>query len=244
MPLLRKSPALAPPGLPRNDPAQYDLLADHWWRPDGEFAALHWLAEARGALIPPPPAEGAVLLDAACGGGLLAPHVPSGYRHVGVDLSASALPLAAGAGIEVVRGDVTALPFADACAEVVVAGEILEHVEDLETTVTELARVLRPGGTLVLDTINATRWARLSLVTIGERMPGGPPRHCHDPALFVPPDRLRVLFAAAGIDLRFQGLRFSVPDYLRFLARRRRPVRMLPTRSLAAVYQGIGRKRL
>jgi 2-polyprenyl-6-hydroxyphenyl methylase / 3-demethylubiquinone-9 3-methyltransferase len=247
MPLLRCSPTdpRTTRGVVRpraNDPAQYDVLADHWWRRDGEFAALHWLAAARAALIPPP-APGALLVDLACGGGLMAPHVPAGYRHLGVDLSARSLAFAAQQGIAAVRGDVTALPLADGCADVVIAGEILEHVEDLETTVAEAARVLRPGGTLVLDTINATWWARLSLVTIGERMPGGPPRHCHDPALFVPPERLRALFARHGIPLMFQGLRFSVPDYLRFLARRHRPVRMLPTRSLAAVYQGIGRKR-
>jgi 2-polyprenyl-6-hydroxyphenyl methylase / 3-demethylubiquinone-9 3-methyltransferase len=32
----------------RNDLRQYDELAGEWWRPDGAFAALHWLAEARG----------------------------------------------------------------------------------------------------------------------------------------------------------------------------------------------------
>ncbi|MPZ87477.1 MAG: methyltransferase domain-containing protein [Nitriliruptorales bacterium] len=240
-----RTPRLAPdrPGSRRNDPALYDALVDHWWRRDGEFAALHWLAEARGALVPPPPRGGAVLLDAGCGGGLLAPHLPAGYHHVGVDLSAPSLALAAREGVAAVRGDVTALPLADACADVVVAGEILEHVDDLEATVAELARVLRPGGTLALDTINATWWSRFSLVTVGERLPGGPPRHCHDPALFVPPERLQALFTRRGIPLEFQGLRFSVPDYLRFLMRRRRSVRMLPIRSLAAVYQGIGRKR-
>lgn len=244
MPLLRTQ-RLAPDGLPsrRNDPAQYDALVDHWWRRDGELAALHWLAEARGALVPPPERGGALLLDAACGGGLLAPHLPPGYHHVGVDLSAPSLALAAREGVAAVRGDVTALPLVDGCADVVVAGEILEHVAHLEVTVSELARVLRPGGTLVLDTINATWWARFSLVTIGERLPGGPPRYCHDPGLFVPPERLQALFTRHGIPLEFQGLRFSVPDYLLFLMRRHRPVRMLPTRSLAAVYQGIGRKR-
>jgi 2-polyprenyl-6-hydroxyphenyl methylase/3-demethylubiquinone-9 3-methyltransferase len=33
----------------RNDLAQYDELVDHWWRRDGEFAGLHWLAESRSA---------------------------------------------------------------------------------------------------------------------------------------------------------------------------------------------------
>jgi len=226
----------------RNDLAQYDALADQWWRPDGEFAALHWLAEARGALVPPPARPGAVLVDVACGGGLMAGRLPAGYRHVGVDRVAAGLVQARAHGVEVVQGDITALPFADGCADVVLAGEIFEHVPDLERSVAEVARILRPGGLAVVDTINATAWARFSLVTVGERIPGGPPLHCHDPALFVPPEVLRALFARHGVPLRVRGLRFSIRDFVAFLRRRDRPVRMLPTRSLAAVYQGLGRK--
>ena len=121
-------------------------------------------------------------------------------------------------------------------ADLVLAGEIFEHVEDLEATVAEIARVLRPGATMVCDTINDTWWARFSLVTVGERMPGGPPPNCHDPRLFVSPQRLQAICAAHGIELHCNGLRFAVPEYLAFLVSRQREVRMVPTRSLAAVY--------
>jgi len=226
----------------RNHLGQYDDLADHWWRPDGEFAALHWLAQARTALIPQPVRPDAVLLDVACGGGLMAGRVPSGYRHVGVDRTASALALAAAHGLDVVRADVGALPFVDASADVVVAGEILEHVTDQEGMVAELVRVLRPGGTVVVDTIAATRWARFAFVTVAERLPGGPPRNLHDPALFVDPQRLRELFARQGIALTLNGLRPHPAQFAAFVVRRSGRVRMLPTRSVAGVYQGVGRK--
>ncbi len=62
------------------------------------------------------------------------------------------------------------------------AGEILEHVADPSTVVSEACRVLRPGGTLVLDTINATWLGRFITVTVGERIPGGAPKGIHDPA--------------------------------------------------------------
>ena len=68
-----------------NDPAQYDDLADQWWDASGGFAALHWLATSRAEHIPPA-TPGEVLVDLACGGGLMAPHAARlGYRHVGVD---------------------------------------------------------------------------------------------------------------------------------------------------------------
>ncbi|HZA61215.1 MAG TPA: methyltransferase domain-containing protein [Actinomycetota bacterium] len=229
------------PARPRNDPRQYDDLVDEWWKPDGAFAALHWLAAARAHLIPPAPRPDAVILDVGCGGGLMAPHV-DGYRHVGIDLSHDSLRLAEKEGIDPVRGDAAALPFADGSADVVIAGELLEHVPDLPAAVAELARVLRPGGTVVLDTINDTWLARFGLVTIGERFPGGPPPRIHDPSLFVDPGRLTSLFARSGVRLRVRGLRPSAVDLLGFLRERRRPVRMLPTRSLAALYQGVGRK--
>ena len=225
---------------PRNDPRQYDDLAGEWVKLDGEFAALHWLAEARAQLIPPPPPNG-VLVDVACGGGILAGYV-SGYQHVGVDLSAPSLAVARDEGLAVVQADVLRLPLRDACADVVVAGEIFEHVADTEALAAEVTRVCKQNGRVVVDTINATALARFLLVTVGERLPGGPPLHCHDPNLFVPPARLIAAFARHGVELSVRGLRFSVPQFARYLARRDRRVRMLPTRSLAAVYQGVGVK--
>ena len=227
----------------RNDPAQYDDLADQWWNPRGAFAMLHWIAAARAQLVPPAVRRGAVLLDLACGGGVLAPHVAArGYRHVGLDLSGPGLRLAAAHGVLPVRGDVLRLPFRDEVADVVVAGEVLEHVTEPLRLVAEAARVLRPGGTLVLDTIAATWWGRFSSVTLGERLPAGPPRRLHDPALFVDRSALVRAAGSAGVHLRLSGLRPSARDYLAWLAGRREAVRMLPIRSTAGLFQGCGRK--
>lgn len=229
--------------LRRNDPAQYDDLADQWWAPRGQFAMLHWIAQARAALVPPAVRPGSLLLDLACGGGLLAPHVEgSGHRHVGLDLSPTALPQARAHGVVPVRGDVTWLPFRDEVADVVVAGEILEHVADPPALVTEACRVLRPGGTLVLDTIAGTWWGRFSSVTVGERIPAGPPKRLHDPDLFVDRRALVAAARAAGVELRLSGLRPSVLDYLSWLVGRKPAVRMLTTRSTAGLFQAHGRK--
>ena len=228
---------------PRNDPGQYDDLADQWWRPRGSFEMLHWIAEARARLVPPAARDGSLLLDLACGGGVLAPHVAQlGHRHVGLDLSPTALPIAREHGVVPVRGDVLSLPFRDGLADVVVAGEVLEHVADPVGLVREAVRVLRPGGTLVLDTIADTWWGRFSSVTIAEHLPAGPPPRLHDPALFV--DRAALVEGArqAGVVLHLTGLRPSALDYLAWLAGRRPSVRMLATRSTAGLFQAHGRK--
>ena len=229
--------------LPRNDPAQYDGLAEHWWNPAGGFAMLHWFAASRAEHIPPA-GPGEVLVDLACGGGLMAPYAARlGYRHVGVDLGRPGLELARERGMLAVQGSVLAVPLADGCADVVVAGEILEHVADDVGVLTECARLLRPGGTLVIDAIAATRLAALIAVHLAERIPGGPPPGIHDPALFV--DRAHLLAAAdrLGLDLRLVGLRPSVRDAIAWRLGRRPLVRMKPLWTTAVVFAGYGRKR-
>jgi 2-polyprenyl-6-hydroxyphenyl methylase/3-demethylubiquinone-9 3-methyltransferase len=214
---------LPAPALPRNDIRQYEGMADRWWEPYGPFAMLRWIAAARASLLPPAPRPGAVLVDLGCGAGLLAPHAARlGYRHVGVDLQR--------------------LPLADGVADAVSAGEILEHVPDLAAAVAEACRVLRPGGTLVLDTIADTRLARLVTVTIGERIPGGAPPGIHDPALFVDRDRLVAEAARHGVRLTLTGMRPPLLGMIRWLARRDPDPRMRPTRPTSVLFQGQGIK--
>jgi 2-polyprenyl-6-hydroxyphenyl methylase/3-demethylubiquinone-9 3-methyltransferase len=234
------------PGLPvrpRNDPRQYDDLAAEWWMPRGEFAMLNWISAARVRHIPPARGASALLLDVACGGGLLAPHLSGlGYTHVGVDLSASALAQANDHGVTGVRGDVTRLPFRDETFDVVVAGEILEHVTDLPAVVAEVCRVLRVGGTLVIDTIANTWWGRFSSITVAERLPAGPPPRLHDGSLFVDRSELRAEASRQGVPLDLNGLRPCAVDYLMWLIGRRDAVRMVDTGSTAGLFQAVGTK--
>lgn len=227
----------------RNDPAQYELLADEWWRPRGVFAMLHWLAAARGELVPPAARPGAVLVDLGCGGGLLAPHVAGkGYRHVGVDLSAAGLRQAREHGVHPVRGDVHAVPLSDGCADVVAAGEILEHVDDLAAAVAQACRLLRPGGLLVIDTLAATALCRLLAITLAERIPRMAPRGIHDPALLVNRAALRAECARHGVRLALRGIRPSLTGLASWAAGRASSVRMVEVPTTAVLFQACGRK--
>ncbi|MET7966863.1 methyltransferase domain-containing protein [Micromonospora sp. NPDC005305] len=245
------APVSTPPRvLPPNDPRQYDDLAGEWWRPDGAFAMLHWLARARAAMVPPASERDALLIDLGCGAGLLAPHLAGkGYRHVGVDLTRSALDQAAAHGVTVIQADATAVPLADGCAAVVSAGELLEHVPDWRRAVAEACRLLRPGGLLVLDTLNDTLLARLVAVELGERLPTVP-RGIHDPRLFVDARALAAECARHGVALRLRGIRPELGGTLAWLLRRlrggdrpaRTEPRIVPTWSTAVLYQGRGHR--
>lgn len=232
-----------PPARSRNDLGHYDELADQWWEPRGPFALLQWIAAARARLVPAPCRRGAILVDVGCGGGLLAaPLQGRGYTHVGVDLTRSALVVAARHGVATVGADAARLPLPDESADVVCAGEILEHVPDPETAVREACRVLKVGGSLIIDTIAATFLARLLVVTAGERIPGAAPPGLHDPQLFVERTALVGWAARGGVRLRLRGLRPSVPATVAWLARSRPASRMVKTRSTAVLFQAWGVK--
>jgi 2-polyprenyl-6-hydroxyphenyl methylase/3-demethylubiquinone-9 3-methyltransferase len=205
---------------------------------------LHWIAAARARLVPRAVTAGAVLVDIGCGGGLFAPHAHAlGYRHIGMDVTGSALRIAGEHGARGVRADALSLPLADASADVVLAGEILEHVQDMKACAVEACRVVRPGGALVLDTIASTWLARALVVTVAEHLPGGPPPGLHDPALFVDRRELQAVCSQHGVDLVFTGLRPSIVSVLAWLVRARPQARMVPTFWTAVLFQAWGVKK-
>ncbi|MQS05074.1 class I SAM-dependent methyltransferase, partial [Streptomyces alkaliterrae] len=160
-------------GLRKNFISDYDGLADQWWDPRGPLAPLGWIARARARFVPRPERPDARLLDVGCGGGLFGPHLAGrGYRTHGVDLSALSLREARDHGFDTVtQADIHRLPYTDEAFDVVTAGQCLEHVPDPYSAVTEMCRVLRPGGTLIVDTIADTRIARFVAITLAENIP-------------------------------------------------------------------------
>ncbi|MEV7792144.1 methyltransferase domain-containing protein [Streptomyces sp. NPDC087512] len=234
-------------GIRQDFISDYDGLADQWWDPRGALAPLGWIARARADFVPAAGHERARLLDIACGGGLFGPHaVAKGYRAVGVDLSELSLREALRHGFdEVVRADVVDLPFDDASFDVVTAGQCLEHVPDPYTVVAEACRVLRPKGTLVVDTIADTGVARFVSITLAENVPiaGRPPRGTHDHRLFVNRDRLTRAAREHGVELRLVGLRPRMRDMARYAVGRLDEVRMVRTRSTSVLYLGTGTKK-
>lgn len=111
------------------------------------------MARLLAAHLPPGPAPGARVLDAGAGRGTLARLLAHrGYRVTALEEAAGFLTYLrahANAALDLVRGDVTALPFAAERFAGAVCGEVLEHVPDDRAAIQELARVLRPGGVLV-----------------------------------------------------------------------------------------------
>lgn len=96
----------------------------------------------------------AAILDAGCGTGGNLGHLEGAGRRVGLDFAPEALAGCRTRGLaELVRGDATALPFADGSFDAALSMSVIYHewVRDPARALAELHRVLRPGGVLVLD---------------------------------------------------------------------------------------------
>jgi 2-polyprenyl-6-hydroxyphenyl methylase/3-demethylubiquinone-9 3-methyltransferase len=228
------------------EPAEYDTWSSLWWQRRGPLAILHWGARARAEHVPPASRPGAVLLDVACGGGLLHPHIADkGYRHIGVDVSTKSAEVARRHGVdEVLIHDIHNIPLPDGYADVVVAGYCLEHVARPFDVVAECCRVLKPGGTLVMDTIANTFLARLSVITLGEGLPvsWAAPKGTHDHRLFISPRQLAEACAAQGVPVDLYGVVPHIGDLLTWSLGRGYEVRLRNGGSTKILYGVTGVK--
>jgi ubiquinone/menaquinone biosynthesis C-methylase UbiE len=95
------------------------------------------------------------VLEAGCGTGLLLQRTAEFARTAqGIDLSRGMLEQAHARNLSVVQGSITALPYRDACFDVVYSMKVLAHIEDIRGALSEMARVTRPGGVVLAEFYN------------------------------------------------------------------------------------------
>jgi len=192
----------------RNDLTIYDRVADRWWSDE-----VRWVRTLKN-LVPGRLAwfdrhidwAGRTVLDLGCAGGFMAEALAlRGATVTGIDPAAEAVEAArrhaaaTGLSIRYDTGVGEALPYGDAAFDAVVCVDVLEHVADLAMVLSEVARVLRPGGLFLYDTINRNPLSRLATITMAEDILRLLPKGTHDPRLFIKPAELAR--ALSGADL-------------------------------------------
>jgi len=192
----------------RNDLTIYDRVADQWWSDD-----IRWVRTLKN-LVPGRLAwfdrhvdwRGKDVLDLGCAGGFMAEAMAArGANVTGIDPAEQAIAAArshaseSGLRIDYDVGVGEALPYDAARLDAVVCVDVLEHVADLHMVLSEVTRVLRPGGLFLFDTINRNPLARLATITMAEDVLRLLLRGTHDPQMFIKPRELRAAMQGAGL---------------------------------------------
>jgi 2-polyprenyl-6-hydroxyphenyl methylase/3-demethylubiquinone-9 3-methyltransferase len=199
--------------------AKFEAMAAQWWDPAGEAAPLHRLNPCRLEYLSAQiaaqfgrdrrglrPLAGLRLVDVGCGGGLVAePMARLGADVTGLDASGASVEAArahaALSGLEIdYRAETAeALAARGERFEVVLALEIVEHVADHAAFFAALATLARPGGLLILSTLNRTPAALAKAVIGAEFLLRWLPVGTHDWRRFVTPAELQAAGEAAGL---------------------------------------------
>ncbi|XP_051853400.1 ubiquinone biosynthesis O-methyltransferase, mitochondrial [Antechinus flavipes] len=205
-----------------NEMKTFQALAYKWWDEQGEYAPLHSMNDLRVPFIRDnllkmitnhhleSPLSGMKILDVGCGGGLLCePLGRLGALVTGID------PL--NENIKTAQQHKSFDPILDkriqykACSledivedtaetfDAVVASEVVEHVNDLETFIQCCCQVLKPGGSLFLTTINKTHLSYALGIIFAEQIAGIVPKGTHTWEKFVSPEELESLLESNGL---------------------------------------------
>jgi len=199
--------------------ARFAALAETWWDPKGKMAPIHKLNPARLGYIRDRlvahfgrdaaavrPFTGLRLLDVGCGGGLLAePMARLGADVVAIDAARTNIEVArlhaaeSGLEIDYRHTTVEALAAAGEQFDAVLSLEVVEHVADIGAFLGACAAALKPGGAMILATLNRTPKAFALAIVGAEYVLRWLPRGTHDWRKFVKPSEL-------GRHLRAHGL--------------------------------------
>jgi 2-polyprenyl-6-hydroxyphenyl methylase / 3-demethylubiquinone-9 3-methyltransferase len=208
------------PSIDAAEVAKFSAMAADWWSPTGKFKPLHRFNPVRLKFIrataeahfglpggKAKPLEGLRLLDIGCGGGLVCePMARLGAAVTGVDASEvnikTALTHAQEQGLEIDYRAGTAEGLIDAGEapfDIVLNLEVVEHVADAHQFLQDTANLVRPGGLMIVASLNRTAKALATAVIGAEYILGWLPRGTHDWSKFVTPDEVRAALMAAGM---------------------------------------------
>ena len=198
---------------------RFSALASEWWDPRGKMAVLHKFNPVRLGFIKEAACRhfgrdakrldalaGLRILDIGCGGGILSePLARLGAEVVGADpakanVEAARLHAAeAGVAVDYRAGTAEALADAGERFDVVLAMEVVEHVADLSLFIKRCAEMVKPGGLMVVATLNRTIKSFAFAIVGAEYLLRWLPRGTHQWDKFITPNELEAVLERHGL---------------------------------------------
>ena len=206
----------------KDEVAQFTRLAEKWWDPGGEFRALHQLNPVRLSYIKDKvctqfgrdpnstrPLEGLNLIDVGCGGGLLTePMCRLGATVTGIDAGAETIQAARhhanqfGLDIDyrlILPEDITR---ENRVFDIVLNMEVIEHVSEPHIFLEKTTRLVKPGGAMILSTLNRTIKSLALAKITAEYVLRWVPIGTHDWLKFMKPSEIANELLSHGMKIR------------------------------------------
>jgi len=201
---------------------KFSAMAEAWWDPEGNFKPLHkfnpvrleFLRDRLAAMngtdpLGDQPLKGLKILDIGCGGGLLCePLTRLGAKMTGVDASEKNIKIASlhaqemGLEIDYRHASAEELAAAGEAFDAVLNMEVVEHVADVESFLSSCAKLVKPGGVMVLATLNRTAKSYALAIVGAEYILRWLPRGTHDWRKFLKPSEVAGVLRGADMEVR------------------------------------------
>ncbi len=225
-----KAPEAGSASVDPQEIAKFAAMAEAWWDPEGKFRPLHRFNPIRLGFIrdrlcakfdrdpkQDRPLDGLRLLDVGCGGGLLSePMARLGAQVTGLDAAEKNIQIArlhadeSGLKIDYRHGSVEELAAAGEVFDAVLNMEVVEHVADVGSFLSASAAVVRPGGAMVVATLNRTPKSFLLAIVGAEYVLRWLPRGTHEWRRFLRPSELAKSLRDAGMEIEeMTGVAFN-----------------------------------
>lgn len=218
---IRKSLPLASVTSDPVEIARFNALAEEWWKPDGAFKTVHAFNRVRVAHLSKRlpvllqrdatalrPLADLNILDVGCGAGLVTEPMSSlGAAVLGIDAAERNVQVAerharsTGASVQYRHALPEEIAKEGRTFDAVLSLEVVEHVADLSIFLKALARLVAPGGVLVIGTLNRTVRSFVKAIIGAEYVLGWLPRGTHDWRKFVTPEELDLVLQPHGLTL-------------------------------------------
>ena len=220
----------------------YHADDDIWWQPDAPLYLMHssvnparvgYLKKKLFDDLKVNP-QGKAALEVGCGGGILCEEIARmGFNVTGIDPSLQSLRIAAdhakagGLRIEYEQGTGEALKYRNNSFDIVFCCDVLEHVRDVSKVISEISRILKPGGVFCYDTLNRTFMSKLVAIKIAQdwKLWAFAPPNLHVWQMFIKPDELKSHLRQNNLDWkehRGMELNVSILNFLCCLRKRAR----------------------
>ncbi len=206
------------PSLDAEELRRFGQLAAEWWDERGKLRALHAINPARLAFIVEEvrqwrpeqgpafrPLDGLNAADIGCGGGILSePLTRLGASVTGIDPIEESVGVAKahaqGMGLSITYRAATAEDLAreGLVFDALVASEVVEHVADVSSFLRTCRSLCKPGGLLILSTLNRTAKSYGLAIVAAERILGLVPPGTHDWKKFIKPEEMDRALEEAG----------------------------------------------